>query len=88
MAGDALLHLDVRSDNLCLLPDRVVLVDWNHAVRGNPAVDLAFWAPSLRLEGGPAPEALVGDPSLAALVAGFFAAHAGLPEIPHAPRVR
>ncbi|HEY1536772.1 MAG TPA: phosphotransferase [Polyangiaceae bacterium] len=61
LSGDDLLHNDVRSDNLCLLPDRVVLIDWNLAGRGNGAFDLAFAAPSLCCEGGPLPEELVAD---------------------------
>jgi hypothetical protein len=89
LAGEDLLHFDVRSDNLCLLPDRVVLVDWNHAQRGNREVDVAFFAPSLALEGGPPPEVTYpAGGALAALVAGFFAARAGRPPIPEAPRVR
>jgi Phosphotransferase enzyme family len=89
LSGDDLVHNDVRSDNLCLLPDRVVLIDWNVAGRGNGAFDLAFAAPSLCLEGGPLPEKLVGDDGrLAAVVSGFFAARAGLPKIADAPRVR
>lgn len=89
LGGDDLLHLDVRSDNLCLVQDRVVFVDWSSAVRGNALVDRAFFAPSLRLEGGPLPDAIVPDaPELAGLVAGFFAARAGLPAVPDAPRVR
>jgi aminoglycoside phosphotransferase (APT) family kinase protein len=65
------------------------MVDWNLAAVGNPQFDLAFWLPSLHLEGGPAPQ-VVADiaPGVAALVAGFFASRAGLPAIPHAPRVR
>jgi hypothetical protein len=77
--GPALLHSDVRSDNLCFVGDRAVLVDWNWACRGNPATDLAFWAPSLAAEGGPAPEETA--PGLRfepALVSGYFAAQAGL----------
>ena len=31
-----------------------LLVDWNCACVGNPAFDIAFWLPSLTLEGGPA----------------------------------
>ena len=31
-----------------------MLVDWNWAGLGNPLVDLAFWLPSLFMEGGPA----------------------------------
>ena len=83
--GPDLVHLDVRSDNVCFPEDRVVLVDWNWACRGNGRVDLAFWAPSLLAEGGPPPEEICpGPPELAATVAGYFAARAGLPagEIP------
>lgn len=87
--GDALLHMDVRSDNLCFAPRGVVLIDWNLACVGNPALDLACWAPSLEAEGGPPPEAVLpGEPELAAWVAGYFAARAGKPDIPDAPRVR
>ena len=89
LAGDDLVHFDVRSDNVCLLPDRVVLVDWNLPARGNRAFDLACLAPSLRLEGGPLPEATLPDAGpLAAMIAGHFAAHAGQPPVPGAPRVR
>jgi hypothetical protein len=76
--GDGLLHLDLRGDNLFLRNERAVLVDWNWAARGNPALDAAFWAPSLQLDGGPPPERLVGSaPELAAAVSGFFALRAG-----------
>jgi hypothetical protein len=87
-AGDALLHLDVRSDNLCLR-GRAILVDWNWACAGNPLADVAFWLPSLMWEGGPAPEEVCPEAAVfAALVAGFYASVAGLPPLPHAPRVR
>jgi hypothetical protein len=78
--GDAFLHNDVRSDNLCFAGERVLLVDWNWASRGNPKVDVAAWLPSLAMEGGPAPEAILPhEPELASFIAGFYAAHAGLP---------
>jgi hypothetical protein len=87
--GDDLLHVDARSDNVCLLPGRVVFVDWNVPARGNRAFDLAFLAPSLRLEGGPLPEEIAPDQGpLAAVAAGYFAARAGLPPVADAPRVR
>jgi len=88
--GDALCHLDVRSDNLCFRPNgQVVLIDWDCAAVGNAEFDLAFWLPSLHLEGGPAPQSVAAiTPGVAALVAGFFASDAGLPTIPHAPGVR
>jgi hypothetical protein len=87
--GDRLCHLDVRSDNLCFRDGQAILFDWNHARAGNPEFDLAFWLPSLRAEGGPEPDAVATvEPGVVALVAGFFASRAGLPVIPHAPRVR
>lgn len=89
LSGDALLHCDLRSDNLCLRGGRAILVDWNYACRGNPDFDIAFWLPSLAMEGGGLPESILpAAPGLAALVSGFFACRAGLPIIPHAPRVR
>jgi hypothetical protein len=69
--------------------DNLLLVDWNHAGRGNGQVDVAFFLPSLHSEGGPLPEATLPDaPEWAALISGFFAARAGAPPIPNAPRVR
>ena len=69
--GGSLLHCDVRSDNLCIRHGRAVLVDWNHARVGNPALDLAFWLPSMTLEGGPSPE-VFGVDEFAAFVAGLL----------------
>jgi Phosphotransferase enzyme family len=89
LEGGGLVHLDVRSDNLCFADDRVVLVDWNLACRGNPRVDIAAWLPSLAAEGGPDPMTIMPDePALAALMCGFFAARAGLTPPEGAPRVR
>jgi hypothetical protein len=79
--GSALLHLDVRSDNIALRDGRALLVDWNWACAGNALLDTVTWAPSLHVEGGPPPEDVVegeGVPELAAALAGFFAAKAGL----------
>jgi len=87
--GDDLLHADVRSDNLCFKPIGPVLVDWNIACVGNGEFDVAFWLPSLQLEGGPQPwEVLPDARELATVVAGFFAARAGLPRPAGAPAVR
>ncbi len=89
LEGDALVHLDVRSDNLCFRDGRTVILDWNHARPANPDLDVAFWLPSLHAEGGPAPETLLPDaPELAAWTAGFFCARAGEPPIPEALHVR
>jgi aminoglycoside phosphotransferase (APT) family kinase protein len=91
--GDHVLHFDVRSDNLCFTEERMLFVDWNHACMGNPVLDTASWLPSLEVEGGPAPEDVLapdtpGLAEIAALLAGYFCARAGLPEIPQAPHVR
>ncbi len=91
LEGNALLHFDVRSDNVCFLPDgTAALVDWNWTSVGNPLVDTAFWPPSLHAEGGPAPEEILaeGAGELAACAAGYLGAHAARPPIPTAPRVR
>jgi len=90
LAGRSLLHLDVRSDNLCLREGAALLFDWNLACLGNPQLDVAFWLPSLAMETGRRPEYVMADcpPELAAYVAGFFACRAGQPVIPHAPMVR
>lgn len=89
LGGDDLLHFDVRSDNLCFVDGRTLLVDWNLACSGNGRFDLAFWLPSLKLEGGPEPWEVYPDAgALAAAIAGFFAARAGLPPPGGAPTVR
>ena len=90
LSGDALLHFDVRSDNICIRDGRALLVDWNWTSVGNPLCDLAFWLPSLHSEGGPAPWEILteGTGELAAVAAGFACSHAGRAPIPTAPRLR
>lgn len=87
--GEALTHLDLRSDNLCITPEGVKLIDWAEACRSAADVDLGFLLPSLAYEGGPLPDTVQpARPDIAAAVSGFFAARAGLPNIPRAPFVR
>lgn len=93
LRGDSLVHLDVRSDNLCFVPLRsgvvTKIIDWNHLGRGGAEVDRMLWLPSLHREGGPAPWELVHDSrGFSALISGYFAAQSGLPPIPTAPGVR
>jgi SAM-dependent methyltransferase len=89
LEGDDLVHQDVRSDNLCLLSDRVVFIDWNEPRRGNADFDRVALAVSTRLEGGPLPDELIPNAGpWAALFSGIFACRAGLAAIPDAPRVR
>ncbi|MBV7333148.1 aminoglycoside phosphotransferase family protein [Chloroflexi bacterium TSY] len=87
--GDATLHLDVRSDNICLIGDRAILIDWNNPCIGNAQFDLGAWLPSLHAERGPLPETILpnaGD--IAGILSGYFAAQAGRPPPPGAPHVR
>ena len=89
VAGEALCHLDVRSDNLCFRDGLATLVDWNWTSFANPDVDVAAWLPSVTVEGGPQPwQVLPGAGELAAFVAGVWAAVAGLPAPETAPSVR
>jgi aminoglycoside phosphotransferase (APT) family kinase protein len=83
-AGDTLLHLDLRADNLLLSEERVLVVDWPHARVGASWVDAAFFAPSAAMQDGPQPEELMerlpqarrADPdaltAVITAVAGFF----------------
>ncbi|HLI73089.1 MAG TPA: aminoglycoside phosphotransferase family protein [Acidimicrobiales bacterium] len=97
--GDALVHGDIRSDNVLMTESSVVFVDWPHASRGPPLFDLIFWAPSVTLEGGPEPEQLLMrsrhrrvDPGEAnaviAALAGFFTYSPTLPAPPGLPTLR
>lgn len=53
--GSAFVHGDMRSDNLCLMPDGPRFVDWSSAHTGSPDADLARFLPAAHLEGGPPP---------------------------------
>ena len=98
--GDTLLHFDVRADNLLLTDDRVLLVDWPHARIGAAWLDPAFFAPSVRMQGGPPPEELLArhpagraaapDAVAAAVaaLAGFFTWQSLQPPPPGLPTLR
>jgi hypothetical protein len=87
--GDDLLHLDVRSDNLCFRGGLAILVDWNWCSTGNADLDVAAWLPSLAVEGGPQPwEVLPAAGGYAAFLGGVWAAEVGLPPPKTAPTVR
>jgi len=98
--GSTLLHCDIRSDNLLVTRNGIVFVDWPHACVGTPVFDLVAWAPSVALEGGPAPEDLLAlsesgsvldRDALAALVAafgGFLVRHSLQPPPPGLPTLR
>jgi hypothetical protein len=91
LGGSSLVHVDIRSDNLCLRDGRAVLFDWNQASVGNPLFDLAEWLPSLAAEGGPLPEELLphaDGAAFAAAFAGLWGARAGLPAPTWGPKLR
>jgi hypothetical protein len=97
------VHHDVRSDNL-LFHDAAepLLVDFPYLAIGPALMDVVCFLPSLAGEGGPPPvEGLrlyeqmsghrFGSRDIAigiATVAGFFAARAGLADLPGLPRLR
>ena len=91
ITGDAFVHLDTRSDNVCIVDGRARSSSTGTGPRTRRTrwSTLAFWMPSLFAEGGPAPtEALPDAGELTAVVSGFFAPIAGLPPPAGAPTVR
>jgi len=55
-AGDTLVHLDIRADNILLTDTGVMFVDWPFAAIGAPWLDLVAMLPSVAMQGGPDPE--------------------------------
>jgi thiamine kinase-like enzyme len=100
VAGDTLLHFDLRADNILFAGERVYFVDWPHATVGASWLDLVAFAPSVAMQGGPEPEDLLrrwsaageADPhavsAAVASVAGFFTYRALLPPPPGLPTLR
>jgi len=98
--GNTLVHGDIRSDNLLLTESSLVVVDWPHAAKGAAVFDVLAWAASVTLEGGPAPEELLGryrlkggldsdaTTAVIAALAGFFTYHGTLPVLPGLPTLR
>lgn len=98
--GDSLAHADLRADNILLTEDRVVFVDWPHAVRAAPWFDLLAMLPCVAAQGGPDPEAVFtahplgrdADPAavtaVLAALAGYFVAHSLRPAPPGLPTLR
>jgi aminoglycoside phosphotransferase (APT) family kinase protein len=102
VAGTALVHSDVRADNLVVDKSGTVwFTDWANARVGAAWIDVVSIFPALALEGGPEPEEglalagpLHGDPDPDAVttylvaLAGYFTDRARLPEPPGLPRLR
>ncbi len=80
--GEALVHDDVRADNLLLTDGRVLIVDWPHATRGAPWIDTVQLLVNAHLLGGHNPERMlarsrVGAEADPASVTAYLAALAG-----------
>ncbi|MDF2561176.1 MAG: aminoglycoside phosphotransferase [Microbacterium sp.] len=56
VGGDVIAHDDVRADNILISDGHARFVDWPHARRGAPWIDLPFLLPSVEASGGPACE--------------------------------
>jgi aminoglycoside phosphotransferase (APT) family kinase protein len=99
-AGDALVHGDLRADNILLSADGVVIVDWPWATRGAPWLDIAAYLPSHELNGSGAcwenfhshPLSAGVSPrherGMVATLAGFFAVTCTEPPHPALPGLR
>lgn len=101
LAGDTLVHLDIRADNLLVTPDGgVVVVDWPWAARGAAWVDTVLFALDAAVHGDVDPELLVAGAPLVAKadpaavtdlvlgLAGMWAAAMRRPDPPGLPTVR
>lgn len=59
IAGETLLHGDLRADQILLDDRQVVFVDWPHACTGAAWADVVMMIPSIALQGGPPPEDVI-----------------------------
>jgi hypothetical protein len=100
MAGDTLVHTDVRDDNILLTTDgRALLCDWNWPFAGAPWLDSLFLLIGPRGDGLDVEDVIRRHPLLAdvpgehvdivlALVTGYFLKSAGDPVPPTSPFIR
>lgn len=99
MSGGTLLNFDVRADNILIAGDGAYFVDWPWARIGPRFVDWLGLAPSVHMQGGPAPDELlrrvliddVPDETINAALAsltGYFLGHSRRPPPPGIPTVR
>ncbi|HLS63705.1 MAG TPA: aminoglycoside phosphotransferase family protein [Ruania sp.] len=99
-AGSALVHHDLRADNMVRAGGRLLAVDWPYASVGAPWLDLLGMMPSMALEGGGDPGEVftahpvgsAADPdavtAVVAAFAGYFLHEALQPPPPGIPHVR
>ncbi|MGH2478776.1 MAG: phosphotransferase [Ktedonobacteraceae bacterium] len=96
----AILHGDLRSDNLRLRQGQLYLFDWPSISIGRPEWDIVAFAQTVAVEGGPAPEQVMAwygeqfpsDPQAIECALAwwltFFARRAWQAEVPGLPRLR
>lgn len=98
-AGETLLHFDTRADNILIVGRRVYILDWPSARTGADWVDWVAMAPSVAMQGGPAPEGFLARFDLTGVtrdridavlcsLAGYFVVRALEPPPPGIPTVR
>lgn len=93
--GDALLHNDIRSDNILLTPDgRVVFVDWGMPCKGAVWLDLMMFAFTAEFQGGADADLLarrhpltrdIADSNIDVVVVAGYAAYRSLAQRPVDP---
>lgn len=97
LAGDRLVHVDIRADNLLIRPDgSVMVVDWPAAAVGVPWFDTLSLLLNVRLYGGGPSDAVLdpfgADPAdVTAVIAGlaaFFTDRCREPDPPGLPTLR
>lgn len=100
VAGHTLVHFDIRADNIVMTDDDVWFVDWPHASIGAAWLDAILFAPSVAMQGGLSPEALIqrfpacrqADPEAITAsvvsIAGMYAQRSLQPSPPGLPTLR
>lgn len=100
LRGDAIVHEDLRADNILISDGEARLLDWPHARRGAAWIDLPCFLPSVEASGGPRCEdawpifEAHGAPtqeSLLVVISGFASFlwfNQAQPEIPQLPGLR
>jgi hypothetical protein len=100
-AGDAIVHWDVRADNVLIRADgSAVLLDWAWTCRGARWLDLFVLAFDFAVQGGPDPDALLSEHPLTrdvpvdhframvGVLLGLFAERSRAPAPPGLPTIR
>lgn len=100
LRGDVIVHDDLRADNILIADGEARFLDWPHARRGAPWVDLPCFLPSVEASGGPRCEEAWrifeahGAPTPGAMLpvisgfASFLWFQQAQPEIPQLPGLR